>query len=41
MQRLLTALSLAAGAQLCVAAPPAPSPAPVKLTVDAAKIQGR
>jgi xylan 1,4-beta-xylosidase len=42
MKRLLTALSLAAGAQLCVAAPPsAPAPSvPVKLTIDAAKVQG-
>ena len=38
MKRLLTALSLAAGAQLCMAAGPAPTP--VKLTIDAAKIQG-
>lgn len=41
MKRLLTALSLAASAQLGIAASPAAStPAPVKLTVDAAKVQG-
>ena len=36
MKRLLSSLCLAASAQFCLAA----SPAPVKLTVDAAKIQG-
>ena len=41
MKRLLAALSLAASAQLGIAASPAAStPAPVKLTVDAAKVQG-
>lgn len=40
MKRLLTALSLAAGAQLCMAASPSAAPAPVRLTVDAAQVQG-
>lgn len=40
MKRLLTALSLAAGAQLCMAASPSAAPAPVRLTVDAARVQG-
>ena len=38
MKRLLTALSLAASAQLCLAA--APAPTPVKLSIDAAQVKG-
>ncbi|WP_343731776.1 hypothetical protein [Duganella sp.] len=38
MKRLLTSLCLTAGAQLCLAAPPAP--ATVKLTIDANQVQG-
>ncbi|NVM75685.1 xylan 1,4-beta-xylosidase [Duganella sp. SG902] len=38
MKRLLASLCLAAGAQLCLAAPP--SPATVRLTVDASQVQG-
>src|SRR5437868_11325025 len=40
MKRLLTALSLAASAPLCLATPPATVAAPVKLTIDAARVQG-
>ena len=39
MKRLFTSLCLAATASLCVAAPLAPA-APVKLTVDAARVTG-
>ena len=44
MKRLLAAMSLLAGAPLCLAAAPAPAPAsssaPVVLSVDAARVQG-
>ncbi|KQV79343.1 beta-xylosidase [Massilia sp. Root351] len=40
MKRLLTALSLAASAPLCLAATPSPASAPVRLTVDAAQVKG-
>lgn len=38
MKRFFTALSLAASAPLCLAAPPVP--APLKLTIDAAQVKG-